>query len=212
MKKYNQICQRTLPGKGIFLVLIIMIVIGGCIRNNKESRRTAEAMPIPDSIYMSEGNKIVALTFDTLRKSLLHAISSQGIDGAIRFCNENGYSLISTYADSVTVRRTALRYRNPGNSPDSLEQVVLDEMTATIKSGGVYDARVIRRPSSGEVHFFKPILLQPMCLNCHGTPGKQIQPATLTSIQNLYPNDRAINFSQGDLRGAWHVTFKSQKE
>jgi hypothetical protein len=51
-----------------------------------------------------------------------------------------------------------------------------------------------------------------MCLNCHGTPGKHIQDATLTKIQQLYPEDRAVNFKEGDLRGLWHIIFNVQKE
>jgi hypothetical protein len=49
-------------------------------------------------------------------------------------------------------------------------------------------------------------------MNCHGTPGKHIQDATLTRIQQLYPEDRAVNFKEGDLRGLWHIIFNVQKE
>ena len=114
---------------------------------NKPDEKTAEKEPIPDSVYTKKGNEIVALTFDTLRNSLLNAINSQGVDGAITFCNENAYPLTTTYADSVVVRRTALRYRNPDNKPDSLEQLILDEMNAasTVIARKTQNAKVVRR-------------------------------------------------------------------
>jgi Protein of unknown function (DUF3365) len=203
------------PGLGkVILALAILIGLSAVISctKNKSEENTAEKEPIPDSVYTKMGNEIVALTFDTLRNSLLNAISTKGMDGAITFCNEKAYPLTTTYADSVVIRRTALRYRNPDNKPDSLEQIMLDEINANILSGGKPETKIIRRSSTEEIHFFKPILLQPMCLNCHGTPGKQIQNTTLARIQQFYPDDRAVDYKEGDLRGLWHIVFKSQLE
>lgn len=192
-------------------LLILTLVVISCSRNQPENK-TAEKEPIPDSVYMKKGNEIVALTFDTLRNSLLNAISTQGIEGAISFCNEKAYPLTNIYADSITIRRTALRYRNPENKPDSVERTVLDELNAAILSAGKPSPKIIRNSTTHEIHFFRPIILQPMCLNCHGEPGKQIQPATLARIGQLYPEDQAVNFKEGDLRGVWHIVFKSQQE
>ena len=160
---------------------------------------------IPDSVYMDRGNQLVAETFDTLRSSLLSAIGSEGMDGAIEFCNEQAYVLTGILGDSVVIRRTSLLFRNPGNKPDSLERIVLDEMSDTQTP----QPKLVHR-QNGEVHFFKPILLQAMCLNCHGAPGTEIQPATRNAISQHYPNDSAINFKVGDLRGAWHIIFNPE--
>jgi Protein of unknown function (DUF3365) len=204
--------QNVGHGKVIVVLAILasMFIAISCSRNTPEAK-TVRGEPIPDSVYTKKGNAIVALTFDTLRNSLLNAISTHGMDGAITFCNENAYSLTTTYSDSVVVRRTALRYRNPDNIPDSLEQSILDEINTNLLSGGKPETKVVRHSSKKEIHFFKPILMQPMCLNCHGTPGKQIQNTTLASIQQLYPDDRAVDFKEGDLRGVWHIVFKSQQ-
>ena len=200
--------RKRFPVVGL---LVLVLVAASCGKNQPEIK-TAEKEPIPDSVYTKKGNEIVALTFDTLRNSLLSAIKTQGIEGAISFCNDKAYPLTATYADSVVIRRAALRYRNAENKPDSLEQLTLDEMSATLLSGGKPTPKVVRHPATHEIHFFKPIILQPMCLNCHGAPGKQIQPATLARIQQLYPDDRAVDFKEGDLRGVWHIVFKSQQE
>lgn len=85
-------------------------------------------------------------------------------------------------------------------------------MVENFKSGKPPAEKLIRTTSTGEIHFFKSIILQPMCLNCHGTPGKEIQPSTLSRIQELYPVDQAVNFKDGDLRGLWHIVFAASNK
>jgi hypothetical protein len=199
---------------GLILAAIIafgLTLVTGC---NKDSKTTSQEaiVEIPDdSVYIKRGNQIVAITFDTLRNSLLHAISTQGMEGAIEFCNERAYPLTTLYADSFAIRRTAFRVRNSSNQPDSLELVVLTEMNEIMNQSQSPSVKVVRQSKSDEIHFFKPIILQPMCLSCHGTPGAQIQASTLSQIQKFYPADQAVNFKEGDLRGLWHIIFKAKE-
>src|SRR5688572_20595141 len=198
--------------KSILPFTFLAILAMSCSTRNEREEHSVTKPLIADSIYMQRGNQIVSLTFDTLRNSLLSAISSHGTDGAIRFCNENAYPITGIYADSVVIRRTSLRVRNSNNKPDSLELLTLNEMEGLIRSSKVPDARVVRQSSRGEIHYFKPIILQAMCLNCHGTPGVQVKNLTQTKITELYPADQAVNFKEGDLRGVWHIIFKEQKK
>jgi hypothetical protein len=191
-----------------FALPVFMLM--SCTRKDLGNKNVSKA-PIADSVYTRNGNTIVALTFDTLRNSLLYAIRSQNIDGAIAFCNEQAYPITDTYSDSVIVRRTALRFRNPKNKPDSLERSVLYSMGKQMKTVKMPDTRIIRNDSTKEVHFFKPIILQPLCLNCHGIAGKQIQNSTHALIKKLYPSDQAVDYTEGDLRGVWHIIFNPQK-
>jgi hypothetical protein len=211
MKKFDRVQEQ--PAR--MLVCLFAFVLGGaivtsCGERKSESEDAVVIKVTADSVYVQAGKSIVANTFDTLRSSLLTAIGSQGFDGAISFCNEKADPITAMYADSVTVRRTAIRYRNPANKPDSLELLIFDEMKELMKSVKVPSAKIVRSSSTGEVHYFQPIVLQAMCVNCHGTPGKEIQKSTLTRIQQLYPDDRAVNFKEGDLRGLWHVIFNAE--
>jgi hypothetical protein len=207
---FETIALRSIILAAAFIGIAFVMV--NCSNRSEKSGQSHEQAFVPDSIYINAGNKIVAHTFDTLRSSLLQTITSQGFPGAITFCSEKAYTITGAHTDSVTVRRTALRYRNPDNRPDSLELTVLNAMDAQVKSAKSAVVHLVRNSSSSEIHFFKPIMLQPVCLNCHGDPAKQIQPATLSRIRELYPEDQATNFKEGDLRGVWHIVFKSQKE
>lgn len=184
----------------ISTILAAILLSSACGRR-PDTRETV----LHDSVYVNKGNRIVAMTLDTLRSSLQGAIAQGNFEGAIAFCREQAYSVTSTYADSFQISRTALRVRNPNNRPDSLELAVLIEMGNEMQAARQPGVKVVR--TENKVHFFKPIILQAMCLNCHGIPGQQIAERTLSRIRELYPTDQAVNFREGDLRGAWHITF-----
>lgn len=192
----------------LFLAIAAVALPGACQRSHPVDAPVASGSP-HDSVYASSGDRIIAQTFDTLRHSLLSAAQSGGFPGAIDFCNENARALTDLYADSVQIRRTAVRYRNPENKPDSLERTVLKAWESDITAGRTPSSRLVRQ--NGVVHYFKPIVMQAMCVNCHGAPGKHVNPATLSVIREKYPQDFAIDFEEGDLRGSWHLIFKRNR-
>lgn len=171
-----------------------------------EKKKLSTAPIIHDSIYIDAGNRISAVTFDSLRSSLIKAINTAGLPGAVSFCNIKAPEITQQYADTFLIKRTALRYRNTNNKPDSLELDILLKMTDEVETVRIPKSRLVR--DKGVVHYFKPIIMQGMCLRCHGKPREQIPAPALTEINRLYPNDKAIDFKEGDLRGIWHITFK----
>ena len=46
-----------------------------------------------------------------------------------------------------------------------------------------------------------------VCLTCHGA---DIEPDLKAEIDRIYPNDQAIGFTLGELRGAFTITKTSQ--
>ena len=150
--------------------------------------------------YTNMGNKLVKQTFDTLSHSLQNAIAEMGAEKAISYCQVNAYPLTDTYAsDSVIIRRTALKYRNPANKPTADEERIL-------MLGQALRA-ITEKEANGTIHFYKPIILQPMCVNCHGNKSDLSQAALWKNMDSLYPSDMAYGFKSGDLRGIWHVSF-----
>jgi hypothetical protein len=99
--------------------------------------------------------------------------------------------------------------RNPANAPDSMELRILASYRQW-KNEKQELKGVLEKDGSGNYHYFKPILLQTLCLNCHGNPVSVISPETRQMIQQKYPADAAFDYQEGDLRGIWHIRF-SQK-
>ncbi len=155
----------------------------------------------------AKADSLIARTFDTLRHTLQRTIAAKGFDGAVAFCNMEAMGLLTIYAkDGITFRRTSEKLRNPDNAPNDLEQEILASWQAQ-KNQKQELKPVFKTDAQGNHHYFKPILLQSMCLNCHGIPDVQVQPATWQAIQKYYPADRAFGYQEGDLRGAWHITM-----
>ncbi len=187
--------------------MLIITLFTSC--NNSNRSKDDEK---PD--YTKIGNSVVKKTFDTLRNSLQSAISQSGVEGAVSYCKTAAYSLTNRYAsDSVTIRRTALKYRNPMNKPDTTEERILKTFASLKEQGIINDSikPITERNKNGEVHFYKPIMLQQMCTSCHGSKSTDIQPPVWKAISTLYPLDMAYDFKTGDLRGMWHITFSKIK-
>jgi len=98
----------------------------------------------------------------------------------------------------ASVRRTAMKTRNPNNAADTLDQKVMAEYEASIiaKTFLPADIKVVEE---GEVtRVYKPLLTKGVCLKCHGNElSKEIQ----GEITTHYPKDQAVGFKQGSLRG-----------
>ena len=60
------------------------------------------------------------------------------------------------------------------------------------------------------VNFYYPIITNEMCLKCHGTPDI-IEPSSLKLLQDIYPTDKAIGYSENEIRGVWSIRFKEKK-
>lgn len=160
-----------------------------------------------DSVWMKKGDSLVARTFDTLRNTLMKAVSEKGFAGAVSFCNTEASRLTGTYAgEGVTIKRSSDKLRNTINAPDSTEQRILSAFLQ-LKKENRDIMPVLEKDAAGNHHYFKPIILQAMCLNCHGDMVSQIKPDVWTVIQQTYPGDAAFNYKEGDLRGIWHVSF-----
>lgn len=163
-----------------------------------------------DSIH-TRGRAIAKASFEALSGQLTKAMAEGGVAHALSFCHENAYpitdSLSATYR--VRIRRVAERCRNPQNSPDAREQEIFEQFKA-LKAKG-YDLKKIDTAvvlASGRVLFAKPILVQPQCMVCHGTVGESVAETDYREILRLYPGDRAVGFSAGDLRGMWAIYFE----
>ena len=63
------------------------------------------------------------------------------------------------------------------------------------------------KDEEGYPTFFAPILDKGLCLTCHGIVGETLLPENDEKIKTLYPEDKAVGYSEGDLRGVWSIMF-----
>jgi len=149
-----------------------------------------------------------AKTFmDSLKSVLIKEIQTHGIVSAVSVCSDTAQLLTNNYGISkgIYIKRVSFKNRNPMNVPDEFETKVLkmfEELHSKkqIKPETEY-VELIEENGISKVRYMKPILVQPECLNCHGTE-EQISPQVKDVINKIYPDDKAKGYQMGDLRGA----------
>lgn len=156
---------------------------------------------------LEQGKKIAQESFKALSSKLKQAMADGGPEHAVVFCNTAALPITDSLSQhfNATVKRTALKYRNPENKPDSTELNALVKYSNEIAEGG--QPKPFITSINGTKRFIAPIPTKGLCLSCHGVPGKTIPQDLYTQITALYPEDMAVGFQEGDLRGIWSITF-----
>lgn len=154
-----------------------------------------------------QGKEIAGASFEALSSKLMRAMGDGGPENAVEFCNIEALPLTDSLSKhfGVTIKRSALKYRNAKNKPDSSELAALIKYSEEIGQGGQPKPYMIK--VNGKERFIAPIPTKALCLNCHGIPGVNITESVEAKINTTYQNDMAIGFQEGDLRGIWSITF-----
>ncbi|MGF2414867.1 MAG: Tll0287-like domain-containing protein, partial [Ferruginibacter sp.] len=114
--------------------------------------------------------------------------------------------ITAVYASAgITVSRVSDKNRNAKNALTEMDKIEWAKYIKQIANKDSLRAAIVY--NNNEVHYYKPIIMQPMCLSCHGTTEKDIAKELLPVIDSLYPADKAKGYKAGELRGMWHIVF-----
>jgi len=193
--------MKPLKISSLVLILILLISCGGD-PGYKLSKQEKED-------YLRKGQNITARSFEILSGELKAAIQREGFEGAIPYCHLKAVLIIDSVADpyQVEVNRVSIRNRNPENAASKKEKAILENWEMLLAKGEVIKPEV-KAFSEKEVYYYSPIFMKPLCLTCHGTPGKELTDSTFTIISRFYPEDLATGYKENDLRGMWAVRFR----
>ena len=201
--------QSNTMKTNLMILLAIPALLAGCNRQ-APSGATSHA-PAPAQVIKAteRGKAIVAETFGLLSTNLQSALASGGVSNALPFCSLAASPLTGSMAHKhgVRLRRFSHKPRNPAGKADAAELGLLGKFREQLALTNLVPP-IVTNLEPGLVTFIAPIVLNnPMCLNCHGEPDKDIKPENLAIIRKLYPQDQAIGFHLGELRGAWRIDF-----
>jgi len=167
----------------------------------------------PDESYREKGQEIVKQTFGTLNATLMESMQTNGVEASIDLCNVKAYPITDSLAalHKTEIVRMAVRNRNPENKADQQAESLIRHYSLLQESGrDLSKSDTLVMTSEGSVRYFKPILLQPQCVTCHGAKDTDIQDAVYARILAQYPDDKAIGFKAGDVRGIWSIQFEKK--
>jgi len=152
-----------------------------------------------------QAEKILMPFKQGLQQALHEGLSKNPVE-AISACQLQAPKIAEGISqDGIRVGRTSHRLRNPDNrSPvwarPILEEYLADPSARTPRSLSLADDRV---------GYVEPIYMQSLCLTCH---GESLATDVADEIKRRYPQDEAIGFKPGELRGVFWVEFPAAEE
>jgi len=176
----------------IFLVLLFAISVGA------EDRRVLQC-------------RVLARDFMTeLKGELKTAIRGGRTVKAISVCKKMAPELAARYSlpSGVQVGRISERWRNPENRPDRWEQkglAIFEKRRLQGKTlAGMEYWQEIEVEGKRSFRYLRAIPTGSLCLRCH---GENISRKLKKALQKSYPEDQAVGFRLGELRGAFTITL-----
>ena len=170
------------------------------------------ALAQDDTAARTEAAKQAVMGFaKELGGALKAELDAGGPVQAISVCRDIAPAIANrlSLANGWRVTRVGTRVRNPMlGTPDAWEQQVLQDFQARAEQGESYadmlHTAVVDEPGGRYFRFMKPIPVQALCLNCHGSEQDLSAPVK-SALDQYYPHDRAIGYQTGELRGAFSI-------
>jgi asparagine synthetase B (glutamine-hydrolysing) len=197
-------------GLSAWLVFVIFFVLGSGAENifgqeGKEEENNLIAQ------YLDIARKSSKDLIETMRDALLKELEKGDVLSAVSVCSELSQNIIKEKQQKYGfyIRRISEKYRNEKNKPDKYELSFLKKLEKLSKEGKLQDEyyEIVEEKDGKYLRYFKPILVQPMCLSCHGDLNS-IPEDVRKFLKEKYPEDKAFGYKAGDFRGAVSVKIK----
>ena len=169
---------------------------------------TASQAPAPEALASQARSLAGNLTL-SLQGELFAAMKEGGPVKALDVCRVKAPKIAADTAMGTPWRiaRTGLRVRNPGNAPDAWEVARLEEFQKRLSGGEEVSAieawEVVESEGRATFRYMKAIGTSSPCLTCHGA---DLKPDVAGKVKELYPEDQAVGFTAGQLRGAFTLS------
>ena len=177
---------------------LLSLALAGC----------AATSPSPETIagLDDDARKTAASLVQTLGGELKAAMTAGGPAGAIGICKARAPQIAAEAAQKtgMSIKRVSLNNRNPKAVPDTWEAQAIAALEKRLAAGEkpeTLDLHAVVGDGDGkEFRYAKALVTQPLCLNCHGDPEK-MPPDVKAVLATEYPNDKAVGYSAGMIRG-----------
>jgi len=166
-----------------------------------------------DQALKKEGVGYIKMLGGTLKSQLQENMKKDpsGL-AAAAFCAGSAESITkeinAKLPKHASVRRTALKTRNASNKADAIDEKVINEYIKAIEEKSFDPKSPIKLvKDENSTRVYKPLLTQGACLKCHGSA---VSPEITKLIKEQYPQDQAIDFKEGSLRGVIVAEIKNK--
>lgn len=196
------------------LVLVAgLSAISSCSKNEGIPQKNAADLGL-EGKYTATADTVIKATFTALSTALQAAMKDGGVKNAVDYCKVQAIPLTDSMSVKMgaVITRVTNNPRNPANIASSFERQLLSDYTKIVRNSEgqtPLKSTYVDRETAGSPTIYKPIIIKGLCLNCHGSVGKELTEEHYAFIKDLYPNDKAISYEEGDVRGLWKVSFNN---
>ncbi|MCR9204428.1 MAG: DUF3365 domain-containing protein [Halobacteriovoraceae bacterium] len=157
---------------------------------------------VTSSVFASEEVALqkIKVFGKVLKKELILGMKESPVK-AVEVCNIKAPQIqkeVST--NKMKIGRVSLKTRNQKNKPKKWMKDYIDQFhEKKIKS-----PYVTVKLGNGKTGLLKPIKTMPLCLKCH---GNNVEKNLYKVIKSKYPNDEAIGYKAGEIRGFFWAEY-----
>jgi len=165
------------------------------------------ALPAAATDLLPEARKVAGALPGKLLAVLTVEMDQGGPEGAISACRDKAPQIAKAASAETgwAIRRVSLNNRNPKAVPDAWERAVLEEFDRRAAAGEnpktLEKGEVVADGERKSYRYMKALPTVDLCLNCHGAHAS-LSPAVRDKLAALYPQDKAVGYSLGQIRGA----------
>ena len=180
------------------LLLILLLILTSCgqqtISYKEISQRTEQSKDVIKKFGLQ------------LKSELQKSMKAGGPLQAISVCHEQAPKIAKQLSLEAgwNIHRTSLKAR--ATKADAWETRIMQSFEQKHTNGDkfktLFNQDVVEVNGKAAFRFIQAIETKGMCLTCH---GENIAPVVAKKIAQLYPDDKAIGFKEGDIRGAFSI-------
>ena len=190
------------------LILALALVSLGCSSSDEPENTRMDASIEGTQVEMQNAARLLTAGFmGSLKTELMKAVKEGGFESAIGACQIKAPQVADSYSrEAWSIKRVTEKPRNVLNKADLHEQEVLGLFADSLKNLRFHDEWTDPQNQTGYT-YYQPIEMGALCLYCHGRSSSIDEKVTL-AIQDKYPDDKAVDYMAGDLRGMFVVHIK----
>ena len=160
------------------------------------------AAPMTEEQMVAKGSAVSAALLQKLGGEVKKNMQAQGPVKTVEFCSLNALSMTDEIGreSGTEVKRLSLKNRNPVNAAEGEEKALLEKWEEMVKNGQSLPSHELKKLPNGKTAYYKPIVINnEACLKCHGDIAADSPLGK--AIKATYPDDKAVGYKMGDLRG-----------
>ena len=194
--------------RSLIIFITFALIFNGCGKKVNEKTKSAPKKVSTEQYLQEASVKIIDHFSKQLKEELTKALNDGDTAQAISICQTKApeISELNSIPDLWKIRRISEKYRNPKDKPNGYEKEILLKFIDSTQNL-TYLTNWSQTDSNKVFHYYKPIRVSQLCLKCHGQKN-DLDLQVVQVLKNKYPNDKAIGYQIGDLRGIYVVDIE----